>query len=102
MIQMTPDRVAVEGLIGQLKEIISEKMDVNISRDEIDPDVSLFEDGLGLDSIAIVEFITLIEENTGYRFKEGGLDMDNFKNLRTLAECIANGDASLMQAAASA
>ncbi|QLQ34317.1 MAG: acyl carrier protein [Candidatus Thiothrix singaporensis] len=76
---MTPDRVAVEGLIGQLKEIISEKMDVNISRDEINPDVSLFEDGLGLDSIAIVEFITLIEENTGYRFKEGGLDMDNFK-----------------------
>lgn len=96
--QMTPDKDMIDNLINELKEIISNQMDVNIHFDEIDPDTSLFEDGLGLDSIAIVEFITLIEERTGFRFKEGGLDMDNFKNLRTLALCIAQGNEPLVQA----
>ena len=47
--------------IGRLRRIIAEQMDVNLHLEEIDPDTPLFEGGLGLDSIALMEFITLIE-----------------------------------------
>ena len=44
-------------IVNQLKDIIANKLDVNLAYDEIDENVSLFEDGLGLDSIAIVDLI---------------------------------------------
>jgi acyl carrier protein len=68
--------------------IIADQLDVNISRKEIDPYIGLLEDGLGLDSIAIVELITLVEENFGFEFDEDGLNMDAFQSVRSLAAYI--------------
>ena len=78
-----------EKVIDQLKEIIAEQLDVNIQREEITPDAPLFEEGLGLDSIAIVEFITLIEEQFDFEFEEHELDMAAFKDIRTVANFIS-------------
>jgi acyl carrier protein len=79
----------VENVITQLKFIITDQLDVNITQDEIDVDTDLFEDGLGLDSIAIVEFITLIEDDFNFEFEEDELNMEAFENLRTLAHFIS-------------
>ncbi len=78
----------IENTIERLQTIIAEQLDVNIAREEVDPDINLLEDGLGIDSIAVVELITLVEENFGFEFDEDGLNMDAFQSVRTLATYI--------------
>lgn len=75
----------MEPIIEQLKTIIADRLDANIKREELSPDVSLLEDGLGLDSIMIVELVSLIEEHFGFQFDEDELDLKILTNLRTLA-----------------
>ena len=78
-----------ENVIGQLKHIISEELDLNLKLEEIDEAASLFEAGLGLDSIVVIEFITLIEEYFGFEFSDSELNVEAFKNLKVLAEFIS-------------
>ena len=80
----------LETVIEKLKTVIVQDLDVNIKTAEIDADVSLFEDGLGLDSVVIVELIAAIEEQFTFQFAEDELNMELFSTLRTLAEFIVN------------
>jgi acyl carrier protein len=79
----------LEDVIAQLKQIIAHQLDVNMKVEEMAEDVSLFEEGMGLDSIMIVELITLIEHHFGFQFSDEDLNMGPFKNLRTLAAFIS-------------
>lgn len=79
----------IENVAQKLKEIIAEELDVNLKPEEIDENVSLFEEGLGLDSVVIMEFISLIETHFGFQFCDDELNMEAFKDLRTLATLIA-------------
>ena len=78
----------MECTIDRLRNLIADKLDVNIGYDDIGPDVALLEGGLKLDSLAIVELITQIEGTFGFEFAEGDLNMDVFASLRRLAELI--------------
>jgi acyl carrier protein len=75
-------------IVNQLKDIIANKLDVNLAYDEIDENVSLFEDGLGLDSIAIVDLIVSIETTFSLSIEDEELNSDLFKNLNRLAEFV--------------
>ena len=77
-------------IVDQLKDIIANKLDVNLAYDRIDENVSLFEDGLGLDSIAIVDLIVSIESTFSISIEDGELNADLFKNLKILAEFVRN------------
>jgi acyl carrier protein len=77
-----------ENVINQLKHIIAEELDANLKLEEIDETASLFEDGIGLDSVVIMEFITLIEEHFGFEFSDDELNVELFRNLKTLASFI--------------
>ena len=77
-------------LVTQLKTIIAEELDVNLTVEEIDDNVSLFEEGLGFDSIAIVEFISAIEKHFDFEFDDSELDPENFKSLQILADLISS------------
>jgi len=79
-----------EVIVNQLKDIIANKLDVNLAYDRIDENVSLFEDGLGLDSIAIVDLIVSIESTFSISIEDGELNADLFKNLKILAEFVRN------------
>ncbi len=79
----------MEIILEQLKTIIADQLDANIKREEITPEVSLLEDGLGLDSIMLVELVSLVEENFGFQFEEDELDLTIFTNLHTLATFVA-------------
>lgn len=76
-------------ILNQLKTIIAEQLDVNLKIEEIDETASLFEDGLGLDSIAVVELIALTEQHFEVEFAESDLNLESFSNLNVLASCIA-------------
>jgi acyl carrier protein len=80
----------MEIIVEQLKTIIADQLDANIKRAEITPEVSLLEDGLGLDSIMIVELVSLVEENFGFQFAEDELDLTIFTNVQTLATFVAS------------
>lgn len=76
-------------IVNQLKKLIAEELDVNLQAEEIDETVSLFEDGLGLDSIAIVELIALIEKHFSIELADSELNLESFSNLNVLADCIS-------------
>jgi len=78
-----------DNIVAQLKNIIVEELDVNRKLEEIDEEASLFEEGLGLDSVTIMEFIALIEKNFGFQFSDEELSMEPFKNLQVLADFIS-------------
>lgn len=79
----------MEIILEQLKTILTDRLDANIKRSEITPEVSLLEEGLGLDSIMLVELVALVEENFGFQFDEDELDLTIFANLHTLATFVA-------------
>lgn len=79
-----------ENVIDQLKHIIADELEMNIKLKEIDENISLFEEGIGLDSVTLMEYIVLIEERFGLRFSEEELNIEPFSNLRTLAHHISN------------
>jgi len=79
-----------EAITEQLKEVIADQMDVNIQKNEIESDMSLMEDGLGLDSVAIMEFISLVEAKFSFKFDEDELNMDGFRDLQTVTELVSS------------
>jgi acyl carrier protein len=77
------------GVIEELKGIIVQELDVHLKKGEISEDASFFEDGLGIDSIAIVELIALVEERFRIQFSDADLVPSSFQNLRVLGELIS-------------
>lgn len=75
-------------IIHKLKNIIANELDVNLKIEEIDDNASLFEEGIGLDSVTLMEFISLIEADFSVQFLDEELDFEQFKNLTTLAGVI--------------
>jgi len=79
-----------DAIVKELKKIIADELDANLSLEEIDETASFFEEGLGLDSIVIVELITLAEERFGFRLSEDELNLESFVNLTVFANVIAS------------
>lgn len=79
----------MEELIIKLKkEIIEvlnlEEMDIN----DIDTDVPLFVEGLGIDSIDALELIVLLEKNYGLKIEDAEDGKKILHSVRTMAEYI--------------
>ncbi|MBD2777369.1 acyl carrier protein [Iningainema tapete] len=81
-------------IVTQLKTIIAEELDVNLKVGEIDENASLFEEGLGLDSIAIVELISLVEQHFNFQFSDSELTPNYFSTINNLANFISHKIAS--------
>lgn len=79
-----------EEIKSRIKTIIVEDLDASISMEEIQDSVSLYDDGLGLDSIAIINLIVLIEKKFGISINENEISARLFSNINTLAEFIGS------------
>lgn len=75
-------------VVDQIKELIASELNVNLKVADIGEGDSLFEDGLGLDSVAIVEFITILEDRFKVQFSDLDLTKELFRNISTIAEFI--------------
>lgn len=71
-----------------IKNIIASDLDVNIEFEEIGDNVSLLESGLALDSVVIVELISLLEQRFDFHFSDEDMKPALFENLRTLAQFV--------------
>lgn len=79
----------MDKLILKLKEEIIEILNLEgMTPDEIDNDLPLFGDGLGLDSIDALELIVLMEKNYGIKIENPNEGRDIFKSINTMAKYI--------------
>jgi acyl carrier protein len=77
-----------DNITEQLRHMIAEKLNLNLTIDQVDPDAQLLEGGLKLDSLALVELITLVEDHFGIQFGESDFNIEVFGNLRSLAALV--------------
>lgn len=78
------DQVVLE----KIKQIVVEDLDLDLTYEELDETVPLFEEGLALDSVILVEMISFIEKRFGIELGDDALNMETFKNLRSIAQVI--------------
>jgi acyl carrier protein len=71
-----------------IKRIVAEDLDLNLAYENIDETVPLFEEGLALDSVILVELISFIEKRFDIELSDEVLNMDTFKNLQSVARVI--------------
>jgi acyl carrier protein len=77
-----------ESIKLKIKEIILNELDANINSSDITDDISLYDDGLGLDSISIINLIVLVEKKFGISFEENEISSTLFGSIHNLAETI--------------
>jgi acyl carrier protein len=77
-----------EQVVEKIKRIVVEDLDVNLSYEDLDETVPLFEEGLGLDSVVLVELISFIEKRFNIELGDDALNMETFKNLQSVAQVI--------------
>ena len=80
---MTSDQV-LEGI----KRIIAEDLELGIDYQDLTPTVPLFEDGLALDSVVLVELISFIEKRFEIVLPDDLLTVDTFKDLQSVAQVV--------------
>ncbi len=74
--------------LEKIKWIIVNELDLDIKIEDIHENDSLYEDGLCLDSIAIIDLIVAMEKKFNLNFKDNELKSDYFNNLKTLSDFI--------------
>jgi acyl carrier protein len=71
----------------ELAELIVGTLNLDLSAAEVDPDAALYREGLGLDSIDILEIALAVSKTYGFQLRSD--DSDNikiFSSLRSLNE----------------
>ena len=80
----------MEELINNIKLQIIEALNLEgMTPDQIDDNAPLFGDGLGLDSIDVLELIVLIERNYGIRLTSPAEGKAVFQSVAVMADYIA-------------
>ena len=85
----TPETVAA--LLPEVALLIVEALNLEVTADEIEPDAPLFGDGLGLDSIDVLEIALVISKRYGFQLRSDNADNTRiFASLRALTAHIAS------------
>jgi acyl carrier protein len=85
----TPE--AVEALLSEVAALIISALNLDMAPGEIEADAPLFGDGLGLDSIDVLEIALVISKQYGFQLKSDNEDnIRIFSSLRALTAHIAS------------
>lgn len=85
-----PDNLLSAEFLREIAGMIVATINLEDDPDSIDPDDHLYGDGLGLDSIDILEVALVVSKNYGVQLKADSEDnVKIFRSLRSLAEYIA-------------
>src|ERR1700679_268856 len=78
------------GLQRELAILFVEALNLEVAPEDIDPDAPLYGEGLGLDSIDILEVALIVSKQYGIQLRADSQDNQQiFRSLRHLAEHIA-------------
>ena len=74
----------------ELASLFVQALNLEIAAEDIDPDAALYGDGLGLDSIDILEVALIVSKQYGIQLRADAQENQQiFRSLRHLAEYIA-------------
>ena len=80
----------VDQIVPELVRLIIESLNLEVSADEVDPDAPLYGDGLGLDSIDMLEIALVISKRYGFQMRSDNENNEKiFASPRALAAHIA-------------
>ena len=80
----------IEALLPEVAELIVSALNLDMPPADIEPDAPLFSDGLGLDSIDVLEIALVISKKYGFQLKSDNEDnLRIFSSLRALSGYIA-------------
>ena len=86
---VTPE--TVENLLPEVAALIVEALNLEMDAGEIEPDAPLFGEGLGLDSIDVLEIALVISKRYGFQLRSDNEDnVRIFASLRALTAYIAS------------
>lgn len=86
---ISPETVAA--LLPEVAALIVEALNLEMEPAEIEPDAPLFGDGLGLDSIDVLEIALVISKRYGFQLRSDNADnVRIFASLRALTAHIAS------------
>jgi acyl carrier protein len=91
-VSQSPTGIAQDlpALERELAALFVDALNLETPADQIDPEVSLFGDGLGLDSIDILEVALEVSRRYGFQLRsDDGNNQQIFRCLRTLAAHVA-------------
>ena len=78
-------------MLPEVAELIVSALNLDMAASEIEPDAPLFGDGLGLDSIDVLEIALVISKRYGFQLRSDNQDnLRIFSSLRALAAQIAS------------
>lgn len=81
---------ADEALVREIAEQVVSALNLEVSPGEIDPRAPLYREGLGLDSIDILEVALVVSKRYGFKLRDD--DQENlriFRSLESLAATVA-------------
>ena len=87
----TPDSInsSIE-LQREVAELMIECLNLEVTADQIAPDSPLYGDGLGLDSIDVLEVALVVSKRYGLQLRDENVDNQHiFSSLRNLSDYIA-------------
>lgn len=77
-------------LMREIAELMVEALNLEMTADQINPDVPLYGEGLGLDSIDILELALVVSKRYGVQLRaDNAENLRIFASLRQLADYIA-------------
>ena len=80
----------VTGLLPEIADLIISALNLEVSADELDADAPLFGEGLGLDSIDVLEIALVVSKRYGFQLRSDNEDnIRIFSSLRALTAHIA-------------
>ena len=86
----TPPPETVDALLPEVAALIVDALNLEMTPAEIEPDAPLFGDGLGLDSIDVLEIALVISKRYGFQLRSDNEDNTRiFASLRALTAHIA-------------
>lgn len=88
---MTATPETIDALIPEVAQLIVEALNLDMDASEIEPDAPLFGEGLGLDSIDVLEVALVISKKYGFQLRSDNADnVRIFSSLRALTAHIAS------------
>jgi acyl carrier protein len=86
----TPAALPTVGLQREIAALFVQALNLEVRADDIDPDAPLYGEGLGLDSIDILEVALIVSKQYGIQLRADSQENQQiFRSLRHLADYIA-------------
>lgn len=77
-------------LQSEIAQLIVDALNLEVTVDTIDPDAALYGDGLGLDSIDVLEVALLVSKKYGVQLRaDNGENREIFSSLRSLTTYVS-------------